>query len=82
MVKHSERAKSKTLFDTKQFNVVQWPHQTEHVFHFLKEKRPKNKQEMKTKAVKSKQRIREEAQLLLKFIFSRVTDCSEFGTKQ
>ena len=76
--KHTAKA-TQYLFKAKKWNVLQWPSQLdsgqviEHAFHLLKAKRPKNKQEVKTAAVKAWQSItREETQHLVMSMGSRL----------
>ena len=91
--KHTVKA-TKEFFKAKKWNVMQWPSQspdlnpTEHAFQLLKiqlkGKCPKNKQELKTVAVKAWQSItRDETQHLVMSMRSRLQaaiDCKGFAT--
>jgi hypothetical protein len=84
-------AKATQNFKAKKCNVLQWPSQLpdvnpiEHEFHLLKANRPKNKQELKTAAIKAWHSITgEETQHLVMSMGSRVQvviDVKGFRTK-
>lgn len=76
--KHTAKA-TQYFFKAKKWNLLQWPSQSrdlnpiEHAFPLLKAKRPNNKQEVKTAAVKAWQSItREETQHLVMSMASRL----------